>query len=64
MRLPTDIAGYMRTTQKLFVEEGRLEITCVWPDGIKIVADAVKFGEESPAPTMDDVYTMMLAEEN
>ena len=41
MRLPTDIAGYMRTTQKLFIEEGRLEITCVWPDGIKIVADAV-----------------------
>ena len=28
------------------------------------LADAVKFGEESPAPTMDDVYTMMLAEEN
>ena len=27
------------------------------------LADAVKFGEESPAPTMDDVYTMMLAEE-
>jgi TPP-dependent pyruvate/acetoin dehydrogenase alpha subunit len=28
------------------------------------LADAVKFAEESPAPTMDDVYTMMLAEEN
>ncbi|HSK67890.1 MAG TPA: thiamine pyrophosphate-dependent dehydrogenase E1 component subunit alpha [Candidatus Limnocylindria bacterium] len=28
------------------------------------LADAVRFAEESPAPTMDDVYTMMLAEEN
>ncbi|NLG58326.1 MAG: thiamine pyrophosphate-dependent dehydrogenase E1 component subunit alpha [Clostridiales bacterium] len=26
--------------------------------------DAVKFGEESPAPTMEDVRVMMLAEEN
>lgn len=28
------------------------------------LADAVRFGEESPSPTMEDVYAMMLAEEN
>ena len=44
------------------------DMTAVLPEALKQeiadeLADAVKFGEESPAPTMDDVYTMMLAEE-
>lgn len=41
MRLPVDLAGSMKTTQRLFIEEGRLEIVCAWPDGIRVVADAV-----------------------
>ncbi len=41
MRIPTDFAGYMKTTQRLFIEEGRLEITLAWPDGPEIVAEAV-----------------------
>ena len=41
LRLPTDVAGYMKTTYRLFIEEGRLEIACVWPDGIAVTADAV-----------------------
>lgn len=41
MRLPVDVAGMMKTTHRLFIDEGRLEITCAWPDGIKVVADAV-----------------------
>ncbi|MDE3275348.1 MAG: hypothetical protein PUJ80_04930 [Verrucomicrobiota bacterium] len=41
MRLPTDLAGYMKTTQRLFIEEGRLEITLDWPGGVTIVTEAV-----------------------
>ena len=41
MRLPTDLAGYMRTTYRLFIEEGRLEITCAWPGGVTLVVNAV-----------------------
>ncbi|MCQ2389913.1 MAG: hypothetical protein MJ240_00705 [Kiritimatiellae bacterium] len=47
MRLPTDIAGQMRTTHRLFIEEGRLEIVCAWPDGISVVADAVVAPKEN-----------------
>ena len=41
MRLPVDLAGSMKTVQRLFVEEGRLEVACAWPDGIRVVVNAV-----------------------
>ena len=41
MRLPTDLPGPMGISQRLLIEEGRLEIVCTWPCGIKVAADAV-----------------------
>ena len=41
MHIPADIPGPMRIVQRLIVEEGRLEIACSWPDGTRVVAEAV-----------------------
>jgi hypothetical protein len=38
MQLPPDLPG-MRIEQRLLIEEGRLEITCGWPCGVKIAIE-------------------------
>jgi len=38
MQLPPDLAG-LEIDQRLMIEEGRLEITCTWPCGVKIVTE-------------------------
>lgn len=47
MRLPTDLAGYMKTTQRLHIEEGRLEIALAWPGGVTVTAEAVVAPDEN-----------------
>ena len=39
--LPIDLAGPMKVHQRLVIEEGRAEFVFSWPNGVKVVAEAV-----------------------